>query len=332
MNNPRPQEILRYSVIIPHYMDCSRLERLLKSIPVTRNDIEVLVIDDCSPDQILLTELKIRLPYKQIIWLSTRYNAGAGAARNIGLDNSNGQWLLFADSDDQFLPNAFELFDEKLQPEDELVYYMAEGVIEYNGSPSARSDVFTHLVRAYSTMLNESKRFELAIKHTVPWSKIYSRKFINSLGMRFDEVRWWNDVAFNVLAAVQTKRIRSIDSYVYRVHRRASSLTTDQSAEAFIQRFYVSRSVAVRLEKLGFKKVWSATDMMLLSINYGPWLAIKVCWLAIRSPMLIEWKRFMDIDRWKRYIKRRSTLANEIKLTIDLDANCKVDSSKKYYK
>ena len=40
-----------YSVIIPHYDDVERLERLLLSIKLERDNAVVIIIDDCSPNQ-----------------------------------------------------------------------------------------------------------------------------------------------------------------------------------------------------------------------------------------------------------------------------------------
>ncbi|MAY25772.1 MAG: hypothetical protein CMK02_05680 [Polycyclovorans sp.] len=40
---------MRLSIIIPHFNDWTRLERLLRSVAVARDDVEVIVVDDCSP-------------------------------------------------------------------------------------------------------------------------------------------------------------------------------------------------------------------------------------------------------------------------------------------
>ncbi len=136
-----------YSLIIPHFNDPVRLERLLCSIPVERADVEVIVVDDCSPDEGTLDAVRARWPRVQ--WLSTPENAGAGVGRNVGLDAARGRWLVFADSDDEFLPDAFETFDRVLRPDDELVYFLAEAVQEVDGTPSSRAIRANELCRGY---------------------------------------------------------------------------------------------------------------------------------------------------------------------------------------
>ena len=68
-----------YSFIIPHYNIPELLERCLNSIP-EREDVEVLVVDDCSPEdcQEKLRQLEQRFP--RVTFLSTGKNGGAGRA------------------------------------------------------------------------------------------------------------------------------------------------------------------------------------------------------------------------------------------------------------
>lgn len=298
-----------YSVIIPHYNDPERLERLLKSIPLNRNDIEAIVVDDCSPDQSSLN--KVRLNWQGVKWISTSENLGAGVARNVGLDNAQGRWLLFGDSDDEFLPNTFEIFDNLVKNDDELVYFLAEAIQECNGNPSIRSERLNELVINYDRLRDDQSCRLLRLHHVVPVAKIYSRIFIQSNSLRFDPVRFSNDVAFNVLAAMQVSSLRVETVPVYKIYRRADSLTADLSANAFLARFLVLGSLAQRLDALGVYKAIPATGSMLLAVKYGPRMVIKVWWISLRSSLYIDWLRLVSFDRWKKFITKRKQSREE---------------------
>ncbi|WP_019628316.1 glycosyltransferase family 2 protein [Thioalkalivibrio sp. AKL10] len=300
---------MRFSLIVPHYEDADRLDRLLRSVPVARDDIEVIVVDDCSPDQAALDALRVSWP--GVRWCSTRENAGAGVARNVGLDAARGRWLVFADSDDEFLPGAFETFDRTLRPDDDLVYFLAEAVQEADGAPSVRSEWVNERVIEYAHSPDEEARQELCLQHIVPWAKAYSRAFVEANGVRFDPVRCGNDVAFNVLAAMRAGRLRTEVIPVYRVYRRSESLTADMSEAAFMERFRIDRSLSQRLAAMGVRRGRSATGQMLLSLRYGPGTALRVWWLAICSPMKIEWVRIFDVGRWRRFFVNQRRDAQE---------------------
>lgn len=298
-----------YSVIVPHYEDAGRLARLLNSVPVERDDIELIVVDDCSPTQTAIDALRYRWP--KVHWLSTVENSGAGVARNVGLDFAQGRWLVFADSDDEFLCDAFETFDRVLRQDDELVYFLAEAIQEADGSPSIRSDDKNELVAKHAESHNAVTQRQLCLQHVVPWAKVYSRSFIEAHQLRFDEVRLSNDVAFNVLAAVRALKVRAETIPVYRVYRRPESLTSNVSAAALMDRFQVERSLAERLATLGEHRARSATGYMLLSLRYGPRVTLRVWCLAIYSPMFIDWMRIFNLRRWRKFFMTRRSSEKE---------------------
>ena len=305
-----PMKTISYSVIIPHFNDCDRLKRLLNSLPIHREDVEVIVVDDCSLDKGALEVVQACWP--KVRWLSTCVNSGAGVARNVGLDAACGAKLLFADSDDEFLPKAFDTIDRVVQQDDELVYFLADSIQEEDGSPSMRSEGLNELVAAYFTNPSSASLTQLKLNHIVPWAKVYSHEFVKSRGIRFDAVQHGNDVAFNVLAAIAASRVRAVNIPVYRVYRRNGSLTSNLDANAFLLRFNVHRSVAQRLSKIGVRRVWSATGYMVLALRYGPGITLRVWSQAIFSPMLIEWKRVFDIHRWQRFFARNRRDLQEI--------------------
>ena len=89
--------MFKISIIIPVYNAEKYLKRCLDSvINQTYNNIEIICINDCSTDN----TLKVLEGYGQIKVFSTPVNSRQGAARNVGLDNCTGDYILFVDSDD----------------------------------------------------------------------------------------------------------------------------------------------------------------------------------------------------------------------------------------
>lgn len=99
------------SVIIPVYNREDKILNALNSIP-NREDIEIIVIDDCSSDN----TVKVLKQFNNIIIIELNENCGPGNARNKGLDIATGKFITFLDSDDWFntdnLIKAINLLEE----------------------------------------------------------------------------------------------------------------------------------------------------------------------------------------------------------------------------
>lgn len=93
------------SIIIPVYNSAPFIERCLESVLLQDyENLEIICIDDGSTDKSLelLKALKERAPNLVIL---EQDNKGPGAARNLGLDKSSGEFVCFLDSDDRISEN-----------------------------------------------------------------------------------------------------------------------------------------------------------------------------------------------------------------------------------
>ncbi len=93
------------SIIIPTFNRSKVLKRALESIyKQSYSEYEIIVIDDGSTDKTaeMISELFADVNY---IYQS---NSGVSAARNKGLEQAQGEWLAFLDSDDEWLPQKLE--------------------------------------------------------------------------------------------------------------------------------------------------------------------------------------------------------------------------------
>lgn len=293
--------MIKYSIIIPHYDDTERLVRLLRTIPVWRNDVEVIVVDDCSPDRDSVN--LIRFDWPKVRWVFASENRGAGAARNIGLKNASGLYVIFADSDDEFLSDAFDVFDRNVGTED-LVYFLAEAVQEADGNRSNRAEHMNALCRAYAESPSQARLIRLKVGHVNPVAKLYARSFIENLNLQFEETRFGNDVAFNVMAAVQARKVSVILVPVYRIYRRAQSLTSNTDGKAFLERVQAQVRLASALKKLGIECRPSATGWMMSALFYGPRVTYHAWRMCIGSDMQLEWKRLFQVSRWTKFWRR----------------------------
>jgi teichuronic acid biosynthesis glycosyltransferase TuaG len=97
------------SIITPAYKAASVIGATLQSaLDQTYPHWELLVADDCSPDDTreIVREWQARDPRIRLIALEQ--NGGPAAARNAALAQAQGRWIAFLDSDDVWLPNKLE--------------------------------------------------------------------------------------------------------------------------------------------------------------------------------------------------------------------------------
>ena len=93
---------MKISVIIPTYNRKKTLARAIQSVMnQSLSPFEILIIDDGSNDG---TEEWVKENFQNIKYIYQN-NRGVSSARNIGIENANGDWVAFLDSDDEWLSN-----------------------------------------------------------------------------------------------------------------------------------------------------------------------------------------------------------------------------------
>lgn len=224
-----------YSVIIPHYNSIKFLIRCICSIPL-REDIQIIVVDDCSPDRDSVNVVAASFPHVKMILMEK--NSGAGAARNTALPLAKGRWLIFADADDFFLPEAWVTFDKYVSSESEIVYFMSESVDAITLEPVTRSSTYNILVSSCDNISQDSKD-RLRLRHDVPWGKMIRRALVERGKVTFDEVRYCNDTMFSTMTGLLANQIYSVHEPVYCVTNNDSSLTHQRSPQKDLVRYEV---------------------------------------------------------------------------------------------
>ena len=98
----------KISIIIPSFNEEKNISRCLDSVlNQTFTDFEVLCVDDGSTDKTYEIIEAYSKKDSRIIPLKNP-NKGVSSARNFGIDNSNGEYIGFVDSDDFIQPQMYE--------------------------------------------------------------------------------------------------------------------------------------------------------------------------------------------------------------------------------
>lgn len=97
------------SIITPAYRASMTIGETIQSvIDQTYSDWEMLVADDCSPDDTRAIVQKWSARDPRVRLIAMPQNGGPAAARNGAIAAANGRWLAFLDADDLWLPDKLE--------------------------------------------------------------------------------------------------------------------------------------------------------------------------------------------------------------------------------
>lgn len=214
-----------YSIIIPHYNIPELLVRCLKSIPV-REDIQVIVVDDCSPDA---DTYKERFPEifsrPNLEWYSTPIGGSAGRARNIGLEQAKGKWLIFLDSDDMLVDGVESILNEVQNRTEDIIYFDTISVMNADLSKPSNRNFYHQYFEQYQIDKDERS---FRYRFQALWGKVFRTAFIREHKIRFDETRYSNDVKFSVAAGLYAKNIAIDNKTLFIVTEREGSLASNQ--------------------------------------------------------------------------------------------------------
>jgi Glycosyltransferases, probably involved in cell wall biogenesis len=158
-------------------------------------------------------------------------NQYAGVARNNGMAQARGEYLMFWDSDDYFDLTALEKLYNQCEA-DRADICVCGGKRFYEES---QHEVIT---RAYLRMnrVPEEIPFNratnpdgiLTFTETATWNKLYRKSFLEEKGISFKPPRNGNDVFFSILALCEARRITVVNEHLvsYRRHRPGSLVST----------------------------------------------------------------------------------------------------------
>lgn len=119
------------SVVIPLYNKEKCIARTLRSVLIQKGcTFEAVIVDDGSTDNSLsvaesITDDHIRI-FKQA-------NGGPSKARNTGLHQARGEWVVFLDADDELLPDALETFTRLITAHPDIDIFDCGHIDVHNG-------------------------------------------------------------------------------------------------------------------------------------------------------------------------------------------------------
>jgi glycosyltransferase involved in cell wall biosynthesis len=125
------------SIIIPSYNYQEYLVEAVRSCMIQRygGDIEVIVVDDCSTDNTIHIVKGLKLTYPNLIYVHHDMNRGYSVAKNTGIRQSTGEFVVLLDADDMLTTDSIAIRADCLcaHPEIDMIYGTAYTIGETGG-------------------------------------------------------------------------------------------------------------------------------------------------------------------------------------------------------
>ena len=188
---------MRLSIIIPYYNTKRYTDELLNVLAPQRNkDVEIIVVDDGS-DSCYFNEL-------EGIKTIRKRNGGVSSARNRGLREAKGDYIVFIDSDDLVTPDYIEQIFKAIESEPDTVYISWRSIDRRLGK------------------IIESEKDEFNPWNRCVWNRVFKRKWLNGLKFNEELMVAEDDDFLKRLPEAKTKTYISKQIYLYRAGREGS--------------------------------------------------------------------------------------------------------------
>lgn len=246
------------SIVMPVYNAAEYLEESLGSIAAqTFQDLEVIMVDDCSTDESL--EICSQWEKKDARFKAVRLekNGGAGHARNIGMKHASGVYLAFMDADDIIEPDLYEAAIDSLKSckAQQVVWGVTEDYYDRKNKlisqnvirPEEKYCKTAEEVRASVIRLEERTLFGYQ------WNRLYDMEIIRKNNIRFEDSILYEDYFFNLEVIKYIEKLNIISNAGYHYKKQMNqSITNRYVAEYFALSRRRVKSMYVLYVRWGF--------------------------------------------------------------------------------
>ncbi|GEM_PF-3235944 len=253
------------SIIIPVYNTPeTSLRKCLGCFCDAGETFEVIIVDDGSREETvhILEEYRGRIPLCQLI---RQKNAGVSAARNRGIEISQGKWVVFCDADDEIDTGKLRDLLNKLDPQTDFVYSAfakvrtGRQIINYPEELQAAG--YTKKLLCHPNM------------YGTVWAKVFAGERLRASGVRFQEdLSHAEDTVFLLSWLKQAEKTVYCDEpfYTYYVSADSAAKKNTDAVNAFLRTFdRVREELDMNDTKTaGYYGSYVNTTLMIILANY----------------------------------------------------------------
>ncbi len=282
--------MIKYSFIVPVYNTEKYLKKCLDSILKQKiKDYEIIVVNDGSTDnseKIIKGYLTKKLKYIY------QKNEGLSSARNTGVLNATGKFLIFVDSDDFIDQDFLEVIDKNLKEDIDVLRYQIKEI--YN------NDVIEYHEKEFNNLTGYDAFSIICKYHFVEnsWAYVYNRKFWLNNNFAFTKGIYHEDFALTPLILMKAKSVSSIDYLGYNYAIRKGSIMSKGDYEKEKKKCFDVINATIRMKKE--------------ILNYNP--QNKELFLSFIANCAIEKARVLNKEDFKKYQKilKENGILNDI--------------------
>ncbi len=204
-----------FSIVIPNYNSAKYIRNSVSDVLSQREgDWELILVDDCSSDDTINILYEYENLDKRIKVIEKSENSGPGPARNVGIDNAKGKYILFLDGDDRYEHNLLEVVKKEIQQSNPqlIVYSLVE---EYD---TGATYVHKRPKGYYNTPEAIHRQAAYLEKETMlgyPWNKVYLLELIKNNNIRFPDITHIEDILFNLDVMNYVNSLSILDNVLY---------------------------------------------------------------------------------------------------------------------
>jgi len=235
----------KVSVIVPVYNVELYLSQCIDSlINQTLSDIEIILVDDGSTDKSkgICDEYTSKDERIKVFHIE---NSGVSNARNFGISNSIGEYIMFLDSDDWIEPETIEMACNKADESDANIVFWSwqkeyssgtykDFYLENNSAFLSDNDINKLRIRCIGFLDDELNDPVKTDHFNTPWAKLYSRSFLVNSNVKFIERKQvgMEDVLFNIELFQKVEKVAYLPRYYnhYRIDNPNSLTKIDTIA------------------------------------------------------------------------------------------------------
>lgn len=291
------------SIVVPTHNRAKLFTKAIDSLIAQTNPYwEAIVVDDNSSP----TEKEKIKDYcakdSRIRFIENKWRKGASAARNLGLQETKSDCVLFLDSDDILAPHCIENRSNIIKSHPNYDFWVFDGVRVFHQQPGD-----SELLWNVFTEENDLHRF---LKVDPPWhtsSPVWNKKALLSIGGFNESALVWNDWDLHIRAianGLSYKKITAPTDAYYRKHEQEAISKSDKTHENTLNRYQTLKQLILLLKekKLLDKKAENLISQQLFFMQLEQF---KVIMERHNLFQLVKTERLLpkfQYTFWKKYL------------------------------